>query len=192
MRGIGGIRGISHGDTMGLILHSLSAALMRYISRRHANQIIALDQTAYQDRWNHVVQVEAGTRTILRLFQLTSALSPVGFPRLQQRVSPNSPGEIGNIVRDLDQLFAMARGLHPYLQNMVLQWAAASGGFFQVLVGKEPTFIPWDEISINNALYTKVKWARPKLRSPAVEKVFRSYNCDVSLLLDCCRQVMCG
>mmetsp|Transcript_37690 Transcript_37690/g.78939 ORF Transcript_37690/g.78939 Transcript_37690/m.78939 type:complete len:181 (+) Transcript_37690:1163-1705(+) len=82
----------------------------------------------------------------------------------------------------------MAGGLHPYLQSKVQQWAAASGGCFQVQVGKEPTFIPWDEISRNSNLYNKVKWARPKLRSRAVEKVFRSYDCDVSLLLDCCRQ----
>ena len=182
-------RGLLEG--LGLILLSLSAALMRYSSRRHANHIVAHDQIAYQERWNQVVQIASETGAIQQLFQLTSSLSPFDLCRLQQRTSPNGPGEMGNIVEDLDQLFAMAGGLHPYLQSKVQQWAAASGGCFQVQLGKDPTFIPWDEISRNTKLYNKVKWARPKLRRRAVEKVFRSYDCDVSLLLDCCRQVMC-
>jgi hypothetical protein len=183
-------RGLVEG--FGLILLSSSAALMRHRSRHHANSIVAQDQTAYDQRWNEVVQIAEETCAIDRLFQFTTALSPIGFIRLQQRTSPKSPCETGNIVQDLDQLFAMAGGLHLYLKSKVQQWAEASGGCFQVLVGKVPTFIPWDVIARNDALYNKVKWARPKLRSRAVEKVFRSYNCDVSLLLDCCRQVTYG
>ena len=92
---------------------------------------------------------------------------------------------------DLDQLFAMAAGLHPYLRCKVQEWAALSRGFFQVVVEKETTFLSWDVIAADSALYDRVKWALPKTRKRAIEKVFRSYNGDVSRLLDCCRQVHC-
>lgn len=182
----------NHGLSDGIwhILLSLFASLTRYNSLHTANQIIAYDQIAYRECWDQVVQIDAESSAIQRLFHCTAALSPIGFHRLQQQTSPNGPGEIGHVVQDLNQLFAMAGGLHPYLKNKVQQWAAASGGFFQIMVGKEPTFIPWDEISGNDALYSRVKWAQPKLRSRAIEKIFRSYNCEVSRLLDCCRQVI--
>ena len=44
-------------------------------------------------------------------------------------------------------------------------------------------------VSISGPEDAKVRWARPKSAERALEKLYRSYDCDVSRLLDCCRQV---
>ena len=166
---------------------------MRKQSQRQAKQVIAIDQAAYNSCWDALVEMDSqlNLKAVERLHQLIVLMTPSQKQLVRQRAElGKAEDKSSTIVQDLDQLFAMAEGLHPYLRCKVQQWAAASCGSFQVVVGKERIFYPWDTILSDSALYSKVKWARPKTRRRAIEKMFRSYNGDVSRLLDCCRQVV--
>ena len=94
------------------------------------------------------------------------------------------------LITDLDQLLAQAKGLDPFLRAKVREWARFSSGCVPVAdsMSPIPAFEKWSEISKNKALIGLVKWAKLKTPERAVEKLFRSYNLDVSRLLDCCRQ----
>ena len=47
----------------------------------------------------------------------------------------------------------------------------------------------WADAEAEPGLLARVQWARVKSARRAIEKLYRSYGCDVSRLLDCCRQV---
>ena len=170
---------------------------MRKQSQYLARRVIADDKAAYNLCWDNVVKTDSQMKikAIERLQQLTKSMTPVLQHPLRQRTisgsgSLNAEEKCCVPVQDLDQLFAMAGGLHPYLRCKVQKWAAISGGCFPVLLGKDPIFCSWNHILSDGALYNRVKWARPKSRRRAIEKVFRSYDRNVSRLLDCCRQVI--
>ena len=172
---------------------AVTSSYLRYRSHQYASQVIAEDQEAYAKCWHRLVQLDVEVEEIEKLHVLTSSLAPSDKGDFLLQISLSKDKHCANIpqVMDLDQLFAMAAGLHPYLRCKVQEWAALSRGFFQVVVEKETTFLSWDVIAADSALYDRVKWALPKTRKRAIEKVFRSYNGDVSRLLDCCRQVHC-
>ncbi len=95
----------------------------------------------------------------------------------------------GPLIVDLDQLFAQAEGVDHLLQRKVQQWALLSNGCFPVAsAGGNVMFERWEKIVVSEELLANVKWGRVKSRKRAIEKLYRSYNCDVSRLLDCCRQ----
>ena len=97
--------------------------------------------------------------------------------------------DLGPLIFDLDQLFAQADGVDLLLRLKVQQWALLSNGFFPVVSSVETViFEPWQKIAGSDELLANVKWGRVKSRKRAIEKLYRSYNCDVSRLLDCCRQ----
>jgi hypothetical protein len=95
----------------------------------------------------------------------------------------------GALVLDLDQLFAQAEVVDHLLQQKVQQWAFLSNGCFPVVSSTGAViFERWDKIVCSEYMLANVKWGRVKSRKRAIEKLYRSYNCDVSRLLDCCRQ----
>ena len=53
-------------------------------------------------------------------------------------------------------------------------------------------FLRWTDIMADPELMARVKYARIKSVRRAVEKIYRSYEGNVSRLLDCCRQVRSG
>jgi hypothetical protein len=187
-------RGLLEGLT--LLLLSTSAQGLRANSRRRARRIVAPDLAAYQAEWGRLVEQEAERGSIARLHSRSAALAAgLSLPpeQVRQRAPlPQGDGE-GAPIQDLDQLFALAAGLHPFLKRRVQEWAAAAGGSFPVSLGTEmsslPSYCPWAQLASSPALAGRVKWARVKTARRAVEKVYRSYDCDVSRLLDCCRQV---
>ena len=93
-------------------------------------------------------------------------------------------------MEDIDQLLAQASAVDVLLRGKVLEWASAVQGRVMVLLeGGVRVFLPWDEVSVDAELVQRVEWARVKTQRRAVEKIYRSYNCEVSRLLDLCRQV---
>jgi hypothetical protein len=95
------------------------------------------------------------------------------------------------LVCSLDQLFNQAAALDPFLRQKVKELALMSKGGFPVatkLDGLDAiTHQRWEDILKNREAY-RVMWARIKPTERALEKLIRSYDCDVSRLLDCCRQ----
>jgi len=107
------------------------------------------------------------------------------------------PGKPGTVDRkapasSLDQLFYQTVALQPILLRKVQDWALASDGSFPV-VGKEtnpgrPEFVKWSHIKQDPSLARAVKWASVKTEERAIEKLARSYDGDVSRLVDLTRQ----
>ena len=90
---------------------------------------------------------------------------------------------------DLDQLFVQAEGLDLFLRLKVQEWALRSRGCFPVHSQDGVlTFRLWEELATDEEALQGVQWAQVKSRERAIEKLYRSYDCDVSRLLDCCRQ----
>ena len=109
--------------------------------------------------------------------------------------TPPGPGRVeapapdGALILDLDQLFAQAEGVDVVLRHKVRGWAMASRGCFQAdCPGGEVAFARWEKEGRDGAAAARVRWAAIKSRGRAIEKLYRSYNCDVARLLDCCRQ----
>ena len=95
----------------------------------------------------------------------------------------------GALILDLDQLFAQAEVVDLVLQQKVQQWALISNGCFPVSSSAgSVVFERWDKIAGSEDMLANVKWGQVKSRKRAIEKLYRSYNCDVSRLLDCCRK----
>ena len=91
-------------------------------------------------------------------------------------------------VRSLDQLMDQAECINIFLKKKAKDLALLSKGAILVdSTSDVPTFQRYEEGSTvaNNWL-----WAAVKPADRAVEKLVRSYDCDVSLLLDCCRQTI--
>jgi hypothetical protein len=193
-----------------LLIASLVAYFTRLMSRRHAERIIAPDRQWYNECWHRLLQDDTGREDIQLLAEYVDRISrsfdmpsvPVrqrGRNTVTAAMGTNSHQEdqsdtgsnLGPFVQDLDQLFAQAKGLDPFLRAKVCEWASMSCALLPVaLRGHESTveYKQWSEIAETPRLHASIKWARPKARQRAVEKLFRSYNFDVSRLLDCCRQ----
>jgi len=94
-------------------------------------------------------------------------------------------------VVSLDQLYAQAVFVDPIFRQKVQELAAESRGLFpSVLQGPEGSVecIPWREAMADEELEQRIRWAQMKSVDRAVEKLVRSYNSDVSRLLDVVRQ----
>ena len=108
----------------------------------------------------------------------------------------------GRPVESLDQLFVAARCLHPFLIEKVKAWAWASDSFVLVQprrgqAGDEEggcqdgakQFERFRLLAAEGAGgLSRVRWAKVKQPTRAMEKVVRSYCHDVSRLLDLVRQ----
>ena len=92
------------------------------------------------------------------------------------------------IVTSLDQLMEQAECLNIFLKQKVKDLALRTGGLLQVVSeGESRAFERFTESSQNTSHWV---WAATKPAERALEKLLRSYNCDVSKLLDCCRQTI--
>ena len=71
-------------------------------------------------------------------------------------------------------------------------WGSGSGGFAMISDGADVDFAPWAELVAGRVDVgcDRVVWARLKTELRATEKVYRSYRCEVSRLLDVSRQVV--
>ena len=105
-------------------------------------------------------------------------------------------------ISSLDQLYAAARCLHPFLLAKVKEWALASGGLFPIRrTGiSAGTLAPLQYAGLNDSTGEEIEesvpsplwrhsFARLKSTQRASEKVVRTYKHDVSRLVDVCRQV---
>jgi hypothetical protein len=110
-------------------------------------------------------------------------------PPLQPGVAEPAAAEAqpdGPVIQDLDQLFAQAEGVDVVLRRKVREWGLASRGCFQTERAKcRVAFARWGDAAAAGA---PVLWAAVKSKRRAIEKLYRSYDCDVARLLDCCRQ----
>jgi hypothetical protein len=96
------------------------------------------------------------------------------------------------VALSLDKLFKQAAALDPFLRDKVKQLALKSNGFLQVdvRVGGGPSLCEFQrcENIAESQMYDRVIWAKLKPAERALEKLLRVYSCEVSRLLDCCRQ----
>ncbi|EKX46509.1 hypothetical protein GUITHDRAFT_107714 [Guillardia theta CCMP2712] len=94
-------------------------------------------------------------------------------------------------VVSLDQLYAQAVFADPIFRKKVQELAEESRGLFPALPsGSEGLVecIGWREAKEDEELQQRIRWAPMKSVDRAVEKLVRSYNNDVSRLLDVVRQ----
>jgi len=102
-----------------------------------------------------------------------------------------------NPVKSLDQLYIQASALRPLLHHLAIKWASESRGLFMFRhpapdteLGYVEEFDSWQKAKIplqEGDPDGGVVWAKIKAPGRSTEKVFRSYNGDVSRLLDVCR-----
>ena len=90
------------------------------------------------------------------------------------------------LVSNLDQLYSQAACLNIFLRKKIRLLALKTNGMFAVLNQIERRTYECYKTITNNA--QQVKFAKLKPTRRALEKLLRVYDCDVSLLLDCCRQ----
>mmetsp|Transcript_41797 Transcript_41797/g.65283 ORF Transcript_41797/g.65283 Transcript_41797/m.65283 type:complete len:224 (+) Transcript_41797:1-672(+) len=96
----------------------------------------------------------------------------------------------------LDQLYAEAAGLYPFLKTKVCQWADAWGGCFQLhpdSLEKDcvtEQFVKWAIVKEDPRLRDSIKWPELKPVDRAVEKITRVFHGDPSRLQDICRQTI--
>ena len=192
-----------------LVMSSIIAYLTRRESRRRAARVIADDWNKYECCWTRLLQDTEEKKNIQCLCEYVKKLhteQTLGSAPLRQRFKKSlTPGlsdsygqdvviemeeKSGHLVQDLDQLFAQARGLYPFLRAQTCQWAAASDAYLPVerSSGCQLEYLQWSELEKSPILLQSVRWAKLKARQRAVEKLFRCYAFDVSRLLDCCRQ----
>ena len=99
-------------------------------------------------------------------------------------------------VDSIGQLCTQASIVDLLLRRKVAEWAAASGGCAMVASNSdnEERFVSWADLMADRGGEVgsppQVVWARLKTEQRAMEKVYRSYRCDVSRLLDVSRQVL--
>lgn len=93
-------------------------------------------------------------------------------------------------VTSLDQLFAQTYALGPILLAKVKAWARPAGLFPVRQLDsnpRRPEFVRWHEVE-GTEQEGRVKWGRIKSEERAIEKLLRSYDSDVSKLVDLVRQ----
>ena len=104
-------------------------------------------------------------------------------------VVEDGPYALDHPIDSLDQLFVQANILEPILLEKVRIWAAASRGCFQCTTSAGP---PRFEVYTGQAGEEEgskgLQFCALKSVPRAVEKIVRSYDMDVSLLVDVCRQ----
>ncbi|EKX30866.1 hypothetical protein GUITHDRAFT_122928 [Guillardia theta CCMP2712] len=94
-------------------------------------------------------------------------------------------------VVSLDQLYAQAVFADPIFRKKVQELAEESRGLFPALphgFNGSVECIGWREAKEDEELQQRIRWAPMKSVDRAVEKLVRSYNNDVSRLLDVVRQ----
>ncbi len=126
----------------------------------------------------------------------SNSLKPESFSTLQFQKEPSFAESVMSVssprsrssIRSLDQLMDQAGCINIFLKKKAKDLALLSKGAILVdSTSPEPTFERYEEDSI---VGHKWLWATVKSADRAVEKLLRSYDCDVSLLLDCCRQTI--
>ena len=102
------------------------------------------------------------------------------------------------LVSNLDQLYSQAACLNIFLRKKVKHLALLSSGFFRVSssvsnTSKHLNFLRYDEVLHRlgpEQSDMKVEFEKLKPTRRTLEKLLRVYDCDVSRLLDCCRQTI--
>jgi hypothetical protein len=195
------VRGTLHLVSGGCLL------LVRSVTRRWVfGRMVAVERKAYEAAWHAVIALGGGATAALRELEAWSQRTqldrrPQGF--LQQLCWDHAPGpaaaETGQSQRQtrpaesLDVLYRQAEMLNPMLQAKVATLAQACGGLLPVVetcgaddVEDLKRYLPWSETGGG----ARVAWAEVKPVERALEKLLRTYDCDVSRLLDVCRQAI--
>ena len=89
----------------------------------------------------------------------------------------------------LDQLYIQAAGVDIFLRRKTKALASKCNGHFPsaLLSENQPQFLKWKDVEEKSESW-RVLLATLKPSERALEKLLRSYDSDVSYLLDCCRQ----
>ena len=107
--------------------------------------------------------------------------------------SMGGPGHVA-LVTCLNQLMAQAAGVNQLVRPKLLAWGVASGAYYR-LAGTQSHIVayePWADLPCFPKGCAcvgcwddggRVRWALPKTRQRAVEKLYRVYNLDVSMLV---------
>ena len=113
------------------------------------------------------------------------------IPNFSNSISFSTSSDTG-IISSLDQLIEQAKGLNIFLKQKSREIALASNGL--LLAGSvncrstAVEFQRYQSDSSSDVLRTRWLWASVKSSERCIEKLLRSYDGDVSRLLDCCRQ----
>ena len=195
-----------------LVSISITAYITRERSILQSKHIIERDQREYDKCWTYLWSTDDARCTIIAMHIWTlricedlpqhvcqksrvncqqTRIFNFRFRRSRSlelsnvSIDPSS----GPLVTDLEQLFAQAAGLDVFLKEKIMEWAITCGGRLPICSAGATEYLYCKDIIYDEILRQRIQWARIKTRKRAIEKLYRSYNCEVSKLLDCCRQV---
>jgi hypothetical protein len=95
-----------------------------------------------------------------------------------------------NAINSLDQLMEQAKCLNVFLKEKVKLMASEANGYFRAHSSENHGQVSLTKYNSISASMVDWIWANVKPADRALEKLLRSYDCDVSQLLDCCRQTV--
>jgi len=151
-----------------------------------------LAQLVYLD--DESQQCTAGQRaSIVQHTFVSAAASPLdslfsageSAGRLRHDAPPAARPSHLHPLSSLDQLYLQAHLIWPIFNKYVATWAAQSNGMLGLQ--DRQTVAPWAELERCGRV-EEVKWAALKSSRRSIEKLQRSYMCDVSRLVDVVRQ----
>ena len=174
------------------IVQNISRYLIkRWIFTKHAE----VEKSEYDAVWRDICADDANIGSLESLKTISERLKIVkGCPSVHQ-IHPSEA--IRSVVRNaphlqqaysLDQLFNQGAALDPFLRRLIQRLALKCSGFFPVeSEANKVEFQKWEDL-VKSGLERKALLAKLKPTERALEKLLRSYNCEVSRLLDVCRQ----
>ena len=202
------VSGVSHYVPLLWTTLPYAAAIILKIARYFVKRwvfgwLVKHERSLYDAVWQNIVRIDQNALKLLR--STTNGISArLGKTVVRQRHrSPQSvswskscnqsstAGSCEPEICSLDQLFNQAAALCPFLRHKTKQLALQSNGLFAVQsLGHEPRALhKWEDIRSSKVSST-IRWADLKPTDRALEKLLRSYNCEVSRLLDVCRQTI--
>lgn len=168
-----------------------------------------VDRDNYEREWRLLLETPENVRTLARIAHLTSTHD--GSIEIKPRLEQNEQVQSSMLlwpsnslkyicerwtifgmekethisvahpsVESLDQLYLQAQVLWPIFNGVVYKWAVASNGMV--------TTVDSELKLASDTHFSDVKWASIKGATRAIEKLQRSYNNDVSRLVDVVRQ----
>ena len=166
--------------------------------------LVGQERALYDEAWAELVACDEETGALEKLRQCSEWISArvTKGPVLQRHSAIQSMGHGGSSTHEiperaalsLDKLFKQAAALDPFLRHKVKELGLKSHGLLpvHVEVGGSSSMHEYEIQKCENIatlqMYGRVIWAKLKPAERALEKLLRVYSCEVSRLLDCCRQ----
>ena len=188
---------------------ALSQNIARYFVKRWVfDTMVRQERSAYDAAWLDICARDRSEGALGALKGFTQRLGAAAQTRTVRQRHPTArtdpgaavgpqPAGLRSLLPDcpevcsLEQLFDQAAALDPFLRRLVRRLALECKGLFPVVTdGAARHELQACERILRPEGSARVAWAGLKPTDRALEKLLRSYDCDVSRLVDICRQTI--